>query len=134
MTSKGCECKGSVEIHEACLQEWIASAENPFQCSVCKTEFKGTFLNKFMSVEEILYHGEEEIEDELIVDGFDFHGIPVLETDDGYLLFKTTEHQTIYDHTLDQSYRDLKYQSRRQTHHQNKHRHNSHKKIRSVRY
>jgi hypothetical protein len=120
MPSKGCECKGSIEIHASCLQEWFANTENPFQCSVCKTDFKGTFLTNFMSMEDIMFHGydEEEDDDLEVIDQFDFHGIPAIELNDGFIIFKSMEHKSIYDQTLERQFRDLKYQSRRQHHHQ----------------
>ena len=115
MQTRGCGCKGSVAIHEKCLQEWLGQAENPFQCTVCKEEYAGTFLNKFLTSEDILFHpkgeeGEEE-EDFGEMTFYEFHGIPIIETEDD-LLFRTEEHRSIYHQLMDNEYRAIKQETR----------------------
>jgi hypothetical protein len=103
MQARGCGCKGSVAIHKACFQEWVDAADNPFKCSICKTDFTGSFLVNFLTEEEILLHPmgleEEEPMHHETVMAFDFHGITVLETDEE-LLFETEEHKFIYFNSL----------------------------------
>jgi len=99
MQTRGCGCKGSVAIHKTCLQEWLDKAENPFQCTVCKGDYAGTFLTNFLSEEEILFHpkGDEEEDEEDMgdVEFYDFHGIPIIETEQG-LIFDSEKHRSIY--------------------------------------
>lgn len=94
---KGCECKGSISVHETCLQEWLHNTENPFQCTVCKADYRGTFLNRFLSTETILFYPTEELEEETIL--HNFHGIPIVETS-ADLLFISEEHRSIYRQTI----------------------------------
>jgi hypothetical protein len=111
-----------VAIHQKCLQEWLDQAENPFQCTVCKGDYAGTFLNKFLTAEDILFHpkGEEGDEEEDFgeMTFYEFHGIPIIETEDD-LLFRTEEHRSIYHQLVDNEYRAIKQESRhgRQTVH-----------------
>jgi len=106
----GCACRGSVAVHRPCLLEWLRTAENPFRCSVCKSDFAGPFLARFLSAERILFHpnGEEEEEGEM----WEFHGIPVFESD-ACLTFASPEHMSIYFQTLKREFLSLKKQSRR---------------------
>jgi hypothetical protein len=99
MTVCGCDCKGSIAIHQACLQEWIVKADNPFKCTVCKGDYAGSFLTNFLTEEEILYHpkGEEEEYDEGSEPFYSiYNGLPIVEQD-GMILLETTAHQTIYN-------------------------------------
>ncbi len=99
MNVRGCDCKGSIAIHQACLQEWIVKADNPFKCSVCKGDYAGSFLTNFLTEEEILYHpkGEEEEYDEGSEPFYSiYNGLPIVEQD-GFILLETTAHQTIYN-------------------------------------
>ena len=99
----GCDCKGSIAIHQACLQEWIVKADNPFKCTVCKGDYAGSFLTNFLTEEEILYHpkGEEEEYDEESEPYYSvYNGIPIVEQD-GMLLFETDRHQTVYFEMVD---------------------------------
>jgi hypothetical protein len=114
MQARGCGCKGSVAIHQKCLQEWLDQAENPFQCTVCKGDYAGTFLNKFLSAEDILFHpkgeeGEEEDFGEMMF--YEFHGIPIIETEDD-LLFRTEEHRSIYHQLVNKEHRAIKQETR----------------------
>ena len=114
MQTRGCGCKGSVAIHEACLQEWLDKAENPFQCTVCKEEYTGTFLNRFLTEEEILMHpmGQEEEEEDLgETTLYEFHGIPIIETEDD-LIFSSEEHRSIYHQLVDKEHRAIKNENR----------------------
>jgi hypothetical protein len=109
----GCACRGSVAVHRPCLLEWLKTADNPFRCSVCKSDFSGPFLGAFLSAEQILFHptseeGEEEEEGEM----WEFHGIPVFESED-QLVFASPEHMSIYFQTLKREFRSLKTESRR---------------------
>lgn len=107
----GCACRGSVAVHRPCLLEWLKTAENPFRCSVCKSDFAGSFLSGFLSAEQILFHPtveEEESEGEM----WEFHGIPVFESD-SQLVFATPEHMSIYFQTLKREFLSLKKESRR---------------------
>jgi len=114
MTTKGCSCKGSISIHRSCLQEWLQTTDNPFQCAVCKTEYDGSFLNLFLSKEEILFHPTtEEEEEEEYGSMYDFHGISIMEVG-GELLFESEEHRSIYNQTNSKQYRDIKCEARRQ--------------------
>jgi hypothetical protein len=112
MKTRGCGCKGSVAIHKACLQEWLDKAENPFQCSVCKGDYAGTFLTNFLTEEEILLHpmGEEEEEDDDDMEFYNFHGIPIIETPDE-LLFDSEKHKSIYFQCWDKEDNAIKRES-----------------------
>ena len=94
---KGCGCKGSIEIHSACFQEWIYNTENPFNCPVCKTDYKASFLSSFMSIEDMLTRGfsEEEEPEEFF---YQSHGVPVTQID-GMIYFESDEHVSIYQHS-----------------------------------
>lgn len=126
MGLKGCYCKGGLEVHLGCLKKWISKAENPFKCSVCKGDYSGKFLTRFMTNEEILFHGtnedesyvdDEEEEDMYMDDGSSFYiynGIPIMNTD-GMLCFETERDKTIYvemtnkeDTSVKQDLRDRK--------------------------
>ena len=114
MQARGCGCKGSVAIHQKCLQEWLDQAENPFQCTVCKEEYTGTFLNRFLTEEEILMHpmGQEEEEEDLgETTLYEFHGIPIIETEDD-LIFSCEEHRSIYHQLVDKEHRAIKNENR----------------------
>jgi hypothetical protein len=98
LQAKGCKCKGSVSIHESCLEEWLKTATNPFQCTVCKSDYSGTFLTNFMSMEEIMFRTSSSEEQEEVEEGnefYEFHGIPITESD-GMLYFDSEEHKSIY--------------------------------------
>ena len=129
MTTKGCACKGSVSIHRECLQEWLLTAENPFHCTVCKSDYDGSFLNTFLTTEDILFcptkpMDDEEYEDEEEITAmYDFHGIPIIEVDDE-LIFKNEEHRTIYNQTNNKEHRAIKLEAR----HVQKHTHQLSKK------
>ena len=103
MNVSGCDCKGSIAIHQACLQEWIVKADNPFKCTVCKGDYAGSFLTNFLTEEEILYHpkGEEEEYDEESEPIYTvYNGLPIIEQN-GFLLFETDNHKTIYFEMFD---------------------------------
>jgi len=109
----GCACRGSVAVHRPCLLEWLKTADNPFRCSVCKSDFSGPFLGSFLPAEQILFHPtaeqeEEEEEGEM----WEFHGIPVFESED-QLMFATPEHMSIYFQTLKREFLSLKTESRK---------------------
>jgi hypothetical protein len=115
LQAKGCGCKGSVAIHQACLQEWLKTAENPFQCTVCKMDYPGTFLNTFLSTEDIMFHsaGQEEPEQEEYqgeVNFIDFHGIPIMETEHD-LIFLSEEHRSIYLQSVSKEHRSIKLET-----------------------
>ncbi len=102
MNIRGCHCKGGIEIHQACLQEWIIKADNPFNCTVCKCDYSATFLKKFLTDEEILYHpkGTEDEEDYGDYDDQEFvqhfyNGISFMTTGD-MLLFESKKDETTY--------------------------------------
>ena len=115
MQARGCGCKGSVAIHRECLQEWLEKAENPFKCTVCKGDYAGTFLTNFFTEEEILFHpmGEEEEEEDYFAEStlHDFHGIPIIETEDD-LFFRSEENRSMYHQLVDKEYRAIKQESR----------------------
>ena len=114
MQARGCGCKGSVAIHRECLQEWLEKAENPFQCTVCKGDYEGTFLTNFFTEEEILFHpmGEEEEEEDFgETTLYEFHGIPIIETEDD-LIFRSEEHRSMYHQLVDKEHRSIKQESR----------------------
>lgn len=102
MVDKGCGCKGSVGVHASCFQKWVKTAENPFQCPVCKTDYHSAFLSSFMTVEEMLLRGEnkddEVDEDDENVLFYQQHGVPIMECD-GFIYFETDEHFSIYNHS-----------------------------------
>jgi hypothetical protein len=103
MNVRGCDCKGSIAIHRACLQEWMVKTDNPFKCTVCKGDYAGSFLKNFLTEEEILFHpkGEEteyEEESEPVV-GI-YNGIRIVEYDD-VLLFETDRQRTVYFEMID---------------------------------
>jgi hypothetical protein len=113
LQAKGCGCKGSVAIHQACLQEWLKTAENPFQCTVCKMDYPGTFLNTFLSTEDIMFHSagqEEEEEEDEDVNFIDFHGIPIMETEHD-LIFLSEEHRSIYLQSVSKEHRSIKMET-----------------------
>ena len=117
MQAKGCGCKGSVAVHQNCLQEWLNTAENPFQCTVCKMEYPGTFLNTFLSTEDIMFRptGQEEQEEpdeQENVNIIDFHGIPIMETETD-LFFLSEEHRSIYLQSVSKEHRSIKLESQR---------------------
>ena len=117
LQAKGCGCKGSVAVHQACLQEWLKTAENPFQCTVCKMDYPGTFLNTFLSTEAIMFHsvGQEEQEEEEFqedVNFIDFHGIPIMETEHD-LIFLSEEHRSIYLQSVSKEHRSIKLETKR---------------------
>jgi len=108
MSVKGCYCKGGLEVHLGCLRKWLSNAENPFKCSVCKGDYSGTFMTRFMTKEEILFHSngteeddsydDEEGGEDLYMDGSSFYvynGIPIMNAD-GMLCFETEKDKTIY--------------------------------------
>jgi len=136
LSAGSCKCKGSNAVHKECLNEWLKTADNPFQCTVCKADYPGTFLNKFLSAEDILFHPtgdlEEDEEGEFVVR--DFHGIPILQEENGDIAFFTEEHRTIYLQTVRKEYKSLKMESRhrqKQTARtQNKHNHSNRGMIR----
>ena len=115
LSAGSCKCKGSNAVHKECLNEWLKTAENPFQCTVCKADYPGTFLNNFLSAEDILFRPtgeseEEEEEGEFVVR--DFHGIPILQEENGDIAFFTEEHRSIYLQTVRKEYKSLKMESR----------------------
>ena len=100
VADKGCSCKGSISFHASCFQKWVDSTNNPFQCAVCKSDYNGTFLKRFMSPEEILLAGEDEDEDEEELESYVIHGVPVLLDDELFIHFDNIYHETIYDQSL----------------------------------
>ena len=118
MNVRGCNCKGSIAIHQVCLQEWMVKAENPFQCTVCKSDYAGSFLTNFLTEEEILYHPkgtEEEYDEESEYIYGLYNGIPIMEQD-GFLLFETDRHKNIYFEMIDKEdyaiKRELQYRQK----------------------
>lgn len=103
MNLSGCSCKGTISIHQSCFKKWMEQTDNPFQCSVCKTEFKGTFLNQFLTNEEILFspinNTDADTEnDPYVADEVLIHqciGINFLEVD-GELLFENERQEQMY--------------------------------------
>lgn len=75
----GCVCKGSIVVHYSCFQELLKKSNNSFQCSLCKTDFSGTFINKFISAEEILFKSEEKNDIDDMVDLFiyNYNGLEI---------------------------------------------------------
>jgi len=112
MQTRGCDCKGSVAIHKECLQQWMETADNPFKCSVCKTDFSGSFLKNFMTEEDILLHpmGKEEEEEEPVTSYYEYHGMVILESEDS-LIFECEEHKSIYFRSLEREDQDTKMES-----------------------
>ena len=112
MQTKGCECKGSVSIHQSCLQQWLETAENPFQCTVCKSDYGGMFLSNFLTTEQIMFHPTaEEEEEEEEMELFDFHGITIYESSD-MLMFDSEEHKSIYFQTIRKDNKAVEQESR----------------------
>ena len=117
---RGCYCKGGIEIHQTCLQKWMLTAENPFNCSVCKCEYPITFLKKFLTDEEIMYHPKGIEEDD--ADGdynseeeVDFHsysGITFITTEDGIMVFETEKHKNVYLEMVNKEEYDIKKELR----------------------
>ena len=126
LQANGCACKGSVEIHHACLQEWINTAENPFQCSVCKSDYSGTFVNQFLSMEEIMFHCTEEQRleemDDMNAEVIEVHGMMIIQTEDEYI-FETEEQRTLYNQLYDREFRSLKQENRQKHIHAKKQSH-----------
>jgi hypothetical protein len=98
----GCLCKGSVSIHERCFKKWVASTESPFSCSVCKADYGGSFLSKFISLEQIMFAGteeEDEDEDEEYFEERVIHGVPVLVDEEQYIYFEDPIYESIFMHS-----------------------------------
>ena len=115
---RGCFCKGGIEVHKACLQEWISKADNPFNCSVCKGHYSGSFLKKFLSEEEILYrsNGEDEEDEEDDIDSMDsfvylYNGISIMNTY-GTLCFESEKDMTIYIEMTNKEDKSIKLELR----------------------
>ena len=102
MMDKGCGCKGSLNVHTSCFQAWVKTAENPFQCPVCKTGYNATFMSTFMTVEQMLLHGdhneEEDDDEEVEYLVYQQHGVSVMEHD-GNLYFQTEKDFAMYNHS-----------------------------------
>jgi hypothetical protein len=102
VTETGCLCKGSVSIHASCFRKWAENTDNPLSCSVCKSSYNGTFLNRFLTAEAILFSGEnedDEEEDEYFFEEQIIHGLPVLVDQDNYIYFDTPDHESIFRHS-----------------------------------
>ena len=117
MKVRGCYCKGGIDIHKACLQQWMNTAVNPFNCSVCKGEYSTSFLKKFLTMEEIMFHPRGTDEEEDLYDNEDlqyncYNGIEFLSTDDK-IIFKKPEHVSIYFEMINKEHCDIKKESRR---------------------
>ena len=111
MEVKGCDCKGSISIHKACLDQWIQTTDNPFQCTVCKGDYNGTFLTHFLSEEEILFHpAGNEVEEEREI-WYDFHGIRIVSTESD-LYFDSEYHKSIYFQTIHREDKALRLEMR----------------------
>lgn len=122
----GCHCKGSVSIHASCFKKWVASTSDPLCCSVCKSNYSGSFLRRFMTPEDILFAGgdgsNEDVDDMFYEETF-IHGVPVLVDEDGYVFFDNPHHESIFMHsdkmqlkaTRQQSMHMSKHQPRRQS-------------------
>jgi hypothetical protein len=109
MNMRGCSCKGSIVVHHSCFQELLKKSNNPFQCSVCKTDFSGTFINKFISAEEILLNTTEKDEDNMAnVIMYRFNGIEYFEVDDEELMFQTNAQASMYFKMIDKEFQDKK--------------------------
>jgi hypothetical protein len=98
ITEKGCGCKGSLDVHASCFQQWTKTAINPFVCPVCKTDYHASFLSSFMTPNEILTYGSTEDEDD--EDAFQYvdHGVPITLVN-GFIYFESDEHFSIYQHS-----------------------------------
>jgi hypothetical protein len=99
--NRGCLCKGSVSIHERCFKKWVASTDSPFSCSVCKADYGGSFLSKFISLEKIMFSGAEDDEDyeEEYFEERVIHGVPVLVDEDEYIYFEDPLYESIFMHS-----------------------------------
>ena len=99
--NRGCLCKGSVSIHERCFKKWVASTDSPFSCSVCKADYGGSFLSKFISLEKIMFAGAEDDEDyeEQYFEERVIHGVPVLVDEDEYIYFEDPLYESIFMHS-----------------------------------
>jgi hypothetical protein len=115
LSVRGCHCKGGLEVHAECLREWIAKADNPFKCSVCKGDYSGPFLKRFLSEEEILYRSngneedgyEDEEEDDLDYDSYVYNGIPITNAE-GMLCFETVNDMLIYTDMTNKEVKSVK--------------------------
>jgi hypothetical protein len=93
----GCLCKGSISIHASCFRKWLSTASNPLCCSVCKSNYAGRFLQKFMTPADILFSGEVEEEEEFFYEETFVHGVPVLLDEEGYIYFDSARHESIFN-------------------------------------
>ena len=122
MQTNNCSCKGSVVIHQSCFIELMKHTKNPFQCSVCKSDYSAPFLKKFFSEEEILMHSmgqeEEEIEEEQEVSyQYVMPGIPIMILNEE-VVFKSMKHKSLVLRSLFKEMKAVKLESiRRQKKH-----------------
>lgn len=50
----GCLCKGSIKVHEDCLEEWIV-VQKSLDCSICHISYSVSKLSSFISHDRLLY-------------------------------------------------------------------------------
>ena len=113
MQTNNCSCKGSIVIHQSCFIELMNNTKNPFQCSVCKSDYSAPFLKKFFSEEEILMHSmgqEQEEEEQQVVYQYVLPGIPIMISNEE-VVFKSKKHKSLVLRSLFKEMKAVKLES-----------------------
>lgn len=115
MQTNNCSCKGSIEIHQSCFIELMKHTKNPFQCSVCKSDYSAPFLKNFFSEEEILMHPmgqeqEQEPEARQVLYQYLLPGIPIMILNEE-VIFKSKNHKSLVLRSLFKEMKAVKLES-----------------------
>ena len=92
-----CACK-NLPIHPKCLQEWLKHCSDILQCSICKKDLKPSFIQQFVSIEEIWKYPKSYISlpGMIVYDLIGEPGIPHAILVNGEMIFNNIKQESIF--------------------------------------